>query len=323
MRMKGLEKAREIKGKKYLFRVESSNDHRDYLKYEELRDEVWREPNDNLSGSRNMMCENFLHEGSSLFIGVFNEAEEGRFEQDKEHLIGFSYGFVGIKDKKIAYRKPDNLQFYSQYTCVRPDFEHLGLGVLIKEFQKETLIEVFGIYTVICTFDPLTGVNAYRNIHHFGMDVLDYREAFYGDFGGRLNRLDVPCDRFLVTWELKKKRDRPEYDLEALVESGWMAVRAEKKTVEGQSGPVELEVIKVINLNLNNEFLLIEIPVDFYTMLKETDVADDRVRSIPLEWRMKTRQAFQTLFDRNFRIVDFKKMEKGNQVRVFYILKKD
>ena len=321
--MKGLEKVREIKGNKYLFRVESSNDHRDYLKYEELRDEVWREPNDNLSGSRNMMCENFLHEGSSLFIGVFKEAEEGRFEQDKEHLIGFSYGFVGIKDKKIAYRKPDNLQFYSQYTCVRPDSEHLGLGVLIKEFQRETLIEVFGIYTVICTFDPLTGVNAYRNIHHFGMDVLDYRETFYGDFGGRLNRLDVPCDRFLVTWDLKNERDRPEYDLEALVKSGWMVVKADKKTVEGQSGPVELEVLEEINLNLDNEFLLVEIPVDFYTMLKETDVVDDRVRSIPLEWRMKTRQAFQTLFDRNFRIVDFKKMKKGNQVRDFYILKKD
>jgi len=68
---------------------------------------------------------------------------------------------------------------------------------------------------------------------------------------------------------------------------------------------------------------LIEIPVDCYTILKETDVADDRVISIPLELRMKTRQAFQTLFKKNFRIVDFKKMEKGNQVRDFYILKKD
>jgi predicted GNAT superfamily acetyltransferase len=323
MRMKGLEKVHEIKGKKYLFRVESSENQRDYLKYEELRGEVWRDPNDNMSGSRNMMCENFLHEGSCLYIGVFKEVEEGRFEPDKERLIGFSYGFIGIRDKKIAFRKPDNLQFYSKYTCVRPDFEHLGLGVLLKEFQKETLIEVFGIYTVICTFDPLTGVNAYRNIHHFGMDVLDYREALYGDFGGRLNRLDVPCDRFLVTWDLKEMKGKPEYDLDDLVESGWLAVRAEIKTVEGQGGPVELEVAEEINLNLDNEFLLIEIPVDFYTMLKETDVTDDRVRSIPLEWRMKTRQAFQALFERNYKIIDFRKIEKDEQVRDFYIMKKD
>ncbi len=321
--MKSFEKVRGIEGRKYLFRVESSDDHRDYLKYEELRNEVWEEPKDHMSGSRNMMCENFLHEGSSLFIGVFSETDAGGFEHDKKHLVGFSYGFVGIKDKKIAYRKPDNLQFYSQYTCVRPDSEHLGLGVMIKEFQRETLVEVFGITTVICTFDPLTGVNAYRNIHHFGMEVLNYREAFYGDFGGRLNRLDVPCDRFLVTWDLKKKKEKPRYDLEALVESGWIAVKAKRKTVEGQGGPVELEMIEAINLDLDNEFLLIEIPVDFYTMLKETNVADDRVRNLPLEWRMKTRQAFQTLFKKNFRIIDFKKVGKGNQVRDFYILKKN
>jgi predicted GNAT superfamily acetyltransferase len=322
MKMKGLEKVREIKGKKYLLRVESSENHRDYLKYEELRNEVWKEPKDNMSGSRNMMCENFLHEGSSLFIGVFKEVEGGRFKPDKEHLVGFSYGFVGIRDKKIAYRKPENLQLYSQYTCVRPDFEHLGMGVMIKEFQKEILLNVFGINTVICTFDPLTGINAYRNIHHFGMDVLGYREAFYGDFGGRLNRLDVPCDRFLVTWDLKEERVKPEYDLNALVDSGWMAVRAEKKSVEGQSGQVELEVTGEINLDLDNEFLLIEIPVDFYTMLRETDVTDDRVRRIPLEWRMKTRQVFQALFERNFKIVDFRKIVKNEQVRDFYILKK-
>lgn len=322
MRMKEFEKVRGIKGKKYWFRVESSKNHRDYLKYEELRNEVWEEPNDHLSGSRNLMCENFLHEGSSLFIGVFKEVEEGRFEPDKEHLVGFSYGFVGIRDKKTAYRKSDNLQFYSQYTCVRTDSEHLGLGVLIKEFQKETLLEVFGITTVICTFDPLTGVNAYRNIHHFGMEVLNYREAFYGDFGGRLNRLDVPCDRFLVTWDLIKEKSKPEYDLEALIESGWMAVKAEKKTVEGRGGPVELEVAEEVNLKLDNEFLLVEIPVDFYTMLRETDVTDDRVRSIPLEWRMKTRQVFQALIERDYKIIDFCKIQKNEQVRDFYILKK-
>jgi len=321
--MKSLEKIREIKGKKYLFRVETSDDHREYLKYEELRNEVWREPKDHMSGSRNMMCENFLHEGSSLFIGVFSETEKGGFEHDKEHLVGFSYGFVGIKDKKIAYRKTDNLQLYSQYTCVRPDCEHLGLGVMIKEFQRETLVEVLGITTVICTFDPLTGVNAYRNIHHFGMEVLVYREAFYGDFGGRLNRLDVPCDRFLVTWDLIKGKERSEYDLNNLAESGWMAVKAKRKTVEGKSGPVELEVIDEINLNLDNEFLLIEIPVDFYHVLEETNVEDDRVRDIPLEWRMKTRQAFKALFERNYKIIDFRKVEKDELVRDFYILKKE
>jgi predicted GNAT superfamily acetyltransferase len=323
MIMKSLEKVHEIKGIKYVFRVETSDNHRDYIKYEQLRNEVWDQPNDNLSGSRNMMCENFLHEGSSLFIGVFVESEKGGFKQDKDHLVGFSYGFVGIKDKKIAYRKPENLRFYSQYTCVRADHEHLGLGVMIKEFQKEILIEIFGIYTIICTYDPLTGVNAYRNIHHFGMEMLDYREAFYGDFGGLLNRLDIPCDRLFVTWDLKKEIKRPEYDLDSLIESGSFVVLAEWKVIQGRSGPIKMEIVKEINTDLDLEFLLIEIPVDFYMMLRETDVEENRIRSIPLDWRMKTRQAFKTLFERNYRIIDFRMIEKERQVRDFYILKKD
>ena len=320
--MKGLERIHEIKGNQYLFRVESSDNHHDYDKYEELRNRVWDEPNDNLSGSRNMMCENFLHEGSSLFIGVFVE-EEGSFELDREHLVGFSYGFLGIKDKEIAYREPGNLQFYSQYTCVRQDFENLGLGILIKEFQRDMMMEKFGVFTITCTYDPLTGINAYRNIHHFGMDVVGYKETYYGDFGGLLNRLDVPCDRFFVSWDLKKDIHRPDYDLDSLVESGFLVVRAEPETVKGRSGPVELEHVKEINLELGHEFLLVEIPVDFYTMLKETDVTDNQTRNIPIEWRIKTRQAFQALFKRNYRIIDFRKIEKDKRERDFYILKRE
>ncbi len=317
-----MEKVLEIKGKKFLFKVEESGDHRDYLKYEELRNEVWAEPNDNMAGSRNMKCENFLHEGSSLFIGVFIQAEEGGFKQDKEHLVGFSYGFVGIKDRNIAYRDPGNLQFYSQYTCVRKDFEHLGLGVSIKEFQKEILAQVFGITTITCTYDPLTGINAHRNIRHFGMDVVDYRKAYYGQFGGLLNRLDIPCDRFFVTWDLKRKIRRPDYDLNSLVESGCLAVEAEMNTVKGRSGPLELETVKNVDLDRDSQFLLIEIPVDFYRMLRETDVEDEDVRNIPLEWREKTREAFKTLLQKGYRIVDFRKVKTDKRVRDFYVLKK-
>jgi predicted GNAT superfamily acetyltransferase len=155
------------------------------------------------------------------------------------------------------------------------------------------------------------------------MDVLDYREAFYGDFGGLLNRLDIPCDRFFVTWDLKREIKRPEYDLDSLIESGSFVVHAEWKVIQGRKGPIKLEIVKEIDVELDDEFLLIEIPVDFYTMLRETDVEENRIRSIPLDWRMKTRQAFQTLFDRQYKIIDFRKIEKDGQVRDFYILKKD
>ncbi len=320
--MQELEKIHEIKGRRFLVKVETSNYRRDYLKYEELRNEIWGDPKDNMAGTRNLLCENFFHEGSSLFIGVFVDDGRGRFKEDKEHLVGFSYGFVGIKDKKIGFREPQNIQFYSQYTGVREDFQNLGLGVLIKKFQGEKLMEILGIYTVISTFDPLTGVNAYRNIHHFRMDITAYREAHHGEFEGFLNRLDVPCDRFFVSWDLMKEIERPEYDLKSLVDSGYVAVSTDLAEVEGRSGPLELELVKEIHLDLDKEFLLVEIPLDFYRILRETDVTDDKVRNIPLEWRLKTRKAFEALFERKYKVIDFRQIEEDDRKRDFYVLKK-
>lgn len=322
LEMKDLEKIKTINGKRFLFRVETSSDHRDYAKYEEMRNEIWGEPKDSLPGTRNMKCENFLHEGSSLFIGVFVESPEGEFILEKDHMVGYSYGFIGIKNKEAGFRDPRNLQFYSQYTCVRPDFQQQGLGILIKEFQKEKLIELFGVTTTTCTFDPLTGVNAYRNIHHFGMEVVEYRVAAYSDFGGWLNRQDIPCDRFFVTWELKKDLRRPEYGLEALLRSECLAVRARGESVRGRSGMVELDMVGEMNLSLDRELLLVEIPVDFYTMLRETDVQDASVRRIPLDWRLKTREAFQILLERGYRIIDFRLHRGSGRTRDFYVLQR-
>ena len=75
MIMKSLEKIHEIKGKKYVFRVENSDKHQDYIKYEQLRNKVWDQPNDNLSGSRNMMCENFLHSSGAVVFSALIEEE--------------------------------------------------------------------------------------------------------------------------------------------------------------------------------------------------------------------------------------------------------
>ena len=320
--MKEFEKIYKIQGKKFLFKVETSGHPRDYQKYEELRNEIWGDPEDNLPGARNMMCTNYLYDGSSLFIAVYVESRSGVFKQDREHLVGFSYGFVGIMNKEIAFREIDNLQFYSQYVGVREDSKLKGLGILIKEFQRETLMKLFGIYTVTNTYDPLTGVNAYRNIHHFGMDVVEYRDAFYKDFVGLLNREDVPCDRFLICWDLRKEIQRPEYDLKHLIDSGCIALQAGTEEIKGRSGAIKLELVKDLNLELDHEFLLVEIPVDFYRMLRETDVAEKKVRSIPLEWRMKTRQVFKTLFKRKYKIIDFRFVKKDKSTRDFYILKR-
>lgn len=314
-------KIMNLKGRRFLFRVEDSDSPADYLKYEELRYAIWQCPQDNLSGGRNMMCENFLYDGSSLFIGVFAEDEKGALSAAGERLVGFSYGYVGLKDKSAGFRAPGNLQFYSQYNAVREGYRGLGLGILLKEFQKEQVRNGFGLATITCTYDPLTAVNAYRNIHHFGMEVLGYRTDPYGEFGGILNRLDVPRDRFFVTWDLDKKSRRQEQDGDEGSLPGRCVVESKRLRVAGKSGEIELEVISQVRPGLDSEVLFVEIPSDFYLMLRETDVEDRNIRKIPVDWRMETRRVFQALLDRGYRVRGFFRTKPAPR-RHFYVLRR-
>ncbi|HEK85362.1 MAG: hypothetical protein ACPLZD_08385 [Candidatus Saccharicenans sp.] len=317
------EKIIEIKGKKFLFRVESSSKAEDYQKYEELRQVVWEFAPDHLSGSRNLLCENFLHEGSSLFIGVFEEDGSGRFLYDSDHLVGFSYGFAGIKDKSLGFSQPGNIWFYSQFLGVRPDRLNFGLGILIKEFQKEVLLSVLKITTVVCTYDPLTAVNAHRNIRRLGMEVLEYRVAPYGEYGGRLNRQDVPSDRFFACWDLKKKHQPAikENEMAGYLDRLPRAIEVNYQQVLGRDGPVILEISTGLNLEIGAEQLLVPIPADFYLMLRATQVEDSQIHQIPLVWRLQTRKLFLHYFKKGYEIIDFL-AEKGNHQAVFYLLQK-
>jgi predicted GNAT superfamily acetyltransferase len=320
--MKDLDTTHFLKGKKYLFSVELSQDKDDYQKYEDLRQEIWKEPTDKLAGVRNMLCESYFDRGSSLFTGVFVEDEKGIFQKDGDHLVGFSYGFVGVRDKKLGFRSLENFVFYSQYLGVKKDFQDLGLGVLIKEFQKKVVLEIFGMDTITCTFDPLVGVNANRNIHHFGMAVVQYRKAYYQDFGGELNRIDVPSDRLLVSWDLVGDIRRPLYDLDDLVDSDHLVIRSRMSEIQGRSGPVRLEIIQEFRTDWDRDYALVEIPFDFYTMLRETDVPDKKIRNIPLDWRLTTREVFQSLFAREYKVVDFRIYPGEDRKRDFYVLKR-
>jgi len=319
--MKDLNKIVTLKGRKFLLKVETSHDHEDYDKYEAIRNEVWGFPEDYLPGPRNLMCENFLHDGSALFIAAYSEQPGGKLGDDPAHFVGFSYGFVGVKDKDIAFHSRKNLWFYSQYTGVKEPFRDYGLGVALKEFQRETVAAGLGIGTITCTFDPLTGVNAWRNVHYFGMDVVEYRVATYGEYGGLLNRMDVPSDRFFMAWDLKKRVKRPVEPYDSLVSESRLAVKAEEKRVEGRSGPVQLEIITATDPHMTDKVLFVRIPRDFYLILRETDVEDQNVRRIPLEWRLETRKVFQTLFNRKYRVVDFFQT-RAEPRRNFYVLHK-
>jgi predicted GNAT superfamily acetyltransferase len=320
--MQPLEKTIAVRDRRFLLRVETSPNFQDYPKYETLREEIWGFPGDHMSSPWNMMSESVFHEGGSLFIGAFAEAgEEGYFQTDADHLAGFCYGFVGVRDKSIGFRDVSNLRFYAQYAGVRRAYQSYGLGLRLKEFQREMVLDLLGISTIICTYDPMTGVNANRNIHHFGMDVLEYRVATYGEYGGLLNRPDVPTDRFLMSWDLTRNAGPRSGDAETVL-SASETIRAGLRTVAGIGGAVELEVVEAVNPDAEGDILCVRIPLDLYRMLQETDVADPEVKRIPVDWRLATRRVFTTLFARGFRVADFLKATAGRPSNC-YVLRRE
>jgi predicted GNAT superfamily acetyltransferase len=316
-----MKKVIQAKGRSFLLQVEDSADSRDYEKYERLRNEIWGFPEDSLPGSRNLMCENYLHDGGALFISVYEDEPGHEPGPDAARLIAFSYGFVGVRDKAIAFRSPENLRFYSQYTGIREELRGYGLGVAVKEFQREIVRDVFGICSVTCTYDPLTGANAWRNIHHFEMDVEEYRVSTYGEYGGLLNRLDVPSDRFFMSWDLERPGRSGETPWASAYNEELCVVDCREETVPGRTGPARLEVITRVNLEAADEILYARIPWDFYRMLRETDVDRPDIRDIPVRWRLETRRLFQTLFARGYGIVDFFSTP-GPAPANYYVLRK-
>ncbi|MFQ6039098.1 MAG: hypothetical protein ACE5LV_10845, partial [Candidatus Aminicenantales bacterium] len=269
-----------------------------------------------------MLCENYFDGGGSLFTAVYVRPESGEFHRDSEHFVGFTYGFVGVRDREQGFRSPENLVFYSQYLAVRKAYQHYGLGLRMKEYQGQVVRDLLGIGIMTCTYDPLVGVNAYRNIHHFRMKVLEYVEALYQDFGGDLNRTDVPSDRLYVSWDLRKPASQPEIDLEALFLPENLAVWSDIREISGRSGRIPMEVCAGYRTGLDREVILVEIPVDFYRMLRETDVSERDVRSIPVDWRMKTRAVFQDLLDRGYRVADFQVFKHRDRKRDFYVFRR-
>ncbi len=45
----------------------------------------------------------FYTKAASLFIGAFEPNDDGQFIFDEPHLVGFSYGFVGLRDKSLGF----------------------------------------------------------------------------------------------------------------------------------------------------------------------------------------------------------------------------
>jgi predicted GNAT superfamily acetyltransferase len=210
----------------------------------------------------------------------------GAFDEDR--MIGFVYSLVGVKHGKAMQ--------WSHMAGVLPEYRTKGLGRDLKLAQRERALEG-GFDLIEWTFDPLQAVNAHLNFAKLGVVADEYAVNIYGDSSSALHR-GTPTDRLVVQWNI----GQPHVIRRIARREASVVIRAEEA---GQAPVVNRtrqsgtwRVNEAIDLSIGERRVWVEIPVGFTEMQQQAPDA-------AIEWRMQTREIFQTYFARGYRAVDF------------------
>lgn len=202
-------------------------------------------------------------------------------------LVGFNYSFPGFKNGKVY--------LCSHNMGIDPDLRSQGIGAMLKTKQREKAIEI-GYDLITWTFDPLETRNAYLNLSKLRAVCDTYIENCYGEVNDGLNN-GLPTDRFQVEWWINSEhiaKSQPMLTPDAVIP--WEMTKA------------DLPKLAEYRDSLVGDVLHIPVPADFQA-LKNSDAA------LALDWRLQTREIFQTLFRAGYTVVA---LEKGAGVPVHY-----
>ncbi len=112
----------------------------------------------------------------------------GAFDAD-ERLVGFVFGITGYTGGRPLH--------WSHMLAVREDARDAGLGIKLKMYQRELLLQQ-GVDTARWTFDPLVAKNAHINLNRLGAVVVEHVENMYGDSNSTLHA-GLGTDRFVTS----------------------------------------------------------------------------------------------------------------------------
>jgi predicted GNAT superfamily acetyltransferase len=115
---------------------------------------------------------------------------------DGTSLVGYTLALVGVHDG-VVY-------LHSHHTGVHQDYRDLGVGRMLKLFQREEALSR-GIRFIQWTFDPLELRNAHFNLNRLGAICRQYKPNLYGITTSPLHR-GIATDRLLAEWHLDSQR---------------------------------------------------------------------------------------------------------------------
>lgn len=246
-------------------------------------------------------CWGFSQEEGGLYSPLLLTASEnggtvlGAFDGDK--MVGYLFGYPALHDPKGRRI----LKIYSQTMGVLPEYRNRGIAEQLKWAQRDRALAL-GIELITWTFDPLEGANAHLNLHKLGGIVRTYKRNVYGEHFGLLNE-GQPTDRFLVEWWIGKAGGKWQ------VASGkWQA----NCVTQVKGAGTEQRLVK-FDLALSDDVIAVEIPENIQA-IRRADLALAR------EWRMGTREIFETYFGRGYAAVDFVSQRRAQARHNFYVL---
>jgi predicted GNAT superfamily acetyltransferase len=210
----------------------------------------------------------------------------GAFD-DSGQMVGFVYSLPATKLGRLTQ--------WSHMLGVPPSARGTGLGLRLKLAQREWAIQM-GVDLIEWTFDPLQAQNAHLNLARLGVVVEEYEENIYGASSSRLH-VGTPTDRFVAEWHITtphvERRLFASSDLRVRDATTASAILVNPSR---EAGPLIEPGLS--NLAASSERLLVEIPTGFSEML-----VDDP--GLANQWRLATREIFQTYLGRGYRVVDF------------------
>jgi len=126
----------------------------------------------------------------------------GAYEDDR--LIGYTLGWVGLRDAHAERPAAEQLKLVSHMTGVLPDYRDRKIGYRLKLAQREWAL-ARDLALITWTYDPLESRNANLNLHQLGAVCRSYQRNVYGSMVDRVNA-GVESDRFQVDWWIKSER---------------------------------------------------------------------------------------------------------------------
>jgi predicted GNAT superfamily acetyltransferase len=225
----------------------------------------------------------------------------GAWDEEGE-LAGFVFGMTGWKGGEPFH--------WSDMLAVRPGLRGSGLGLRLKAYQREALLEA-GVGVAHWTFDPLESRNAWVNLGRLGAVAREYVEDMYGQTDSPLHR-GIGTDRLVVTWELASPRVAARMDRgdappgpEALEEvPRALEVREQEGCLRPLGGSASGDARKV----------RVPIPPDLQAL-------KDRNPELAREWRLAVREALAPRLARGWEVREL--VRHGNVSEYLVVLKED